>query len=95
MNQAELNKLLVFYRRALNESNVENIQRSVDLLQKHLPAVDQTAAENLEVLAQLKLVHHQATLFIQNERDLAQAEMDSLGNNRARDFAYQKTQLSR
>lgn len=95
MNQQELTKLLAFYKRALNERSVENIERSVNLLQKHLPAVDQTAEENLDVLAKLKQVHLEATLFIQNERDLVKAEMDSLGNNRARDFAYQKTQLSR
>ncbi|WP_165311093.1 hypothetical protein [Vibrio ziniensis] len=94
MNQLELNKLLAFYQRALEDRSVENIERAVNLLQKHLPNVDQQAAENLEVLAKLKQVHHEAILFIQKERDLVKAEMDSFNTNKARDFAYQRTQLS-
>ncbi len=95
MNQQELNKLLNFYQRALEERNVENVGRSVNLLEQHLPNVDQTAPENAEVLKRLKQVHLAATEFIQSERDAVKVEMDSLGHNKARDFAYQKTQLSR
>ncbi len=94
MDQSELNKLLAFYRRALEEQNVEAIGRSVNLLEKHLPNVDQTAQENVEVLANLKRVHLRASEFIKMQRDAAKAEMDSLGNNKARDFAYQRTQAS-
>lgn len=95
MNQIELTKVLSFYQRALEEQNVEAIQKSVNLLEKHLPQVDQFAEENVEVLAKLKQVHLRAVEFIKQQRDAAKAEMESTGNNRARDFAYQKTQLSR
>ncbi len=94
MDQSELNKLLAFYRRALEEQNVEAIGRSVNLLEKHLPNVDQTAQENFEGMANLNRVHLRASELIKMQSDAAKAEMDRLGNNKARDFAYQRTQAS-
>jgi|GEM_PF-5473136 len=94
MKQLELHKLLAFYQRALDEQSIDNIQRSVDLLEKHLPHVDQEASDNIDVLAKLKQVHFAAMSFIKTERDTVKVEMESMSSNKARDFAYQKTQLS-
>jgi len=95
MNKSEIIKLLSFYQRALEEQNIEAIQKSLNVLEKYLPEVDQEAEENMEVLANLKRVHLNAMDFIKQQRDIAQAEMEATGNNKARDVAYQKTQLSR
>ncbi len=97
MDTQNLTKLLKFYQNALTTKNVEEIERSVQLLQRHLPEVDRSISENVVLLKQLEAVHNQAKQFIQIQMDELKVKMDESHTNSAnksRDFAYAQTQLS-
>ncbi len=97
MDTQQLIKLLKFYQNALTTENVEEIERSVQLLQRHLPEVDRSIPEHVELLKKLEAVHNQAKQFIRSQMDDLKVKMDESRTNSAnknRDLAYAQTQLS-
>lgn len=95
MNNCELIRLINVYKKAVDNNNIDTIEKIVKLLPEKIKSIDRSEKDNQKLVGELKNIHMSAMKKIQNEIMIVSSQLNETENSKTRDLAYKKTQLNR
>ncbi len=94
MDEKQLKKLFEIYNKAVEEKDIDTIDKCTNILKQRLSSVDRNDESLVYLLKKIKRVHINAQTLVAVELEQLKKKMNESKSSQQRDMAYTKTKLS-